>query len=93
MFLLNSLKTPDIVFFSLIAVVVVLCIAIYFLIPIVKKKEYEERRENLKKREAVFRANLKNLQAENVKVEETKESKTNKKAQAATKENENSSNQ
>ena len=69
MFLLNSLKTPDIVFFVMLGVIVLVCVAIYFLIPIVKKKEFEERRENLKKREAVFRANLKNLQSENITVD------------------------
>ena len=66
MFLLNALKTPDIVFFVLMGVVVAIGIAVYFLIPIVKHKEFEERRENLKKREEVFRANLKSLKSENV---------------------------
>ena len=79
MFLLNSLRTPDVVFFILIGVVVAICIAIYFLIPIIKRKEYAERRENLKKREEVFRANLKNLQAESVVVEKEK---TDKKAKS-----------
>ena len=73
MFLLNALKTPDIVFFILMGAAVAIGIAIYFLIPIVKHKEFEERRENLKKREEVFRANLKNLKSENVVSENKKD--------------------
>ncbi len=79
MFLLNALKTPDIVFFVMLGVVVLVCVAIYFLIPIIKKKEFEERRENLKKREAVFRANLKAIQSENITVENKQPAKDSKK--------------
>lgn len=70
MFLLNKLKSPDIWFFSILIGIVVVCVAIYFLIPIINHKVYEERRENLKKREETFRANLKNLKPENVIVED-----------------------
>ncbi len=70
MFLLNKLKSPDIWFFSILIGIVVVCVAIYFLIPIINHKVYEERRENLKKREKTFRANLKNLKPENIIVED-----------------------
>ncbi|MCF0107700.1 MAG: hypothetical protein HUJ59_01645 [Bacilli bacterium] len=56
--LLNSLSTPDIVFFSLCAGIIVLCVAIYFLIPVFNRKQYREARENLEKREKSFRANI-----------------------------------
>ena len=71
MFLLNSLRTPDIIFFSCCAADIVLIIAIYFLIPVIKRKEFAQRRENLKKREETFRKNLKSLKPESVTVEET----------------------
>lgn len=70
MFLLNKLKSADIWFFSILIGIVVVCVAIYFLIPIINHKVYEERRENLKKREETFRANLKNLKPESVVVED-----------------------
>ena len=56
---LNSLQSIDIVFFVLIAVIVALCVGIYFLIPVINKKQYQEMRDNLSKREVAFKANLK----------------------------------
>lgn len=56
--LLNTLSTADVVFFSVCAGIVVLCVAIYFLIPAFNRKEYREARENLEKREKSFRANI-----------------------------------
>lgn len=67
MFLLNALKTPDIVFFVLIAVLVALVVLGYFLISFFKRKMYAERRASLKERESQFRENLstnKNIEAE-----------------------------
>lgn len=58
MFLANALKTPDIIFFVLIAVLVVLVILGYFLISFFKRKMYAERRASLKERETQFRENL-----------------------------------
>ena len=54
---INSLKTTDIVFFIVLAVIVAVCVAFYFLIPVFNKKQYQEQRENLKKREKTFKAN------------------------------------
>ncbi len=58
---LNSfaLNPTDIVFFIVLAVIVVLCVAFYFLIPVINKKQYREQRENLKKREVAFKSNIK----------------------------------
>ena len=56
---LNTLGSTDIVFFVVLAVLVALCIGVYFLIPLLNKKQYSEMRENLKKREAAFKTNVK----------------------------------
>lgn len=57
MMLLNKLGSVDIGFFVGCAVAIVLIVAIYFLIPVFNKKQYQEQRENLKKREEAFRSN------------------------------------
>lgn len=54
-FLLNSLKSVDITFFLVCLGIIVLIIAIYFLIPVFRKSQYEERRESLRQREAAFK--------------------------------------
>ena len=53
-----SLGRVDIIFFVVIAVIIALCIAFYFLMPVINKKQYHEQRENLKKREAAFKTNI-----------------------------------
>lgn len=53
-----SLGRVDIIFFIVLAVLIGLCIAFYFLIPVINKKQYREQRENLKKREAAFKTNV-----------------------------------
>ena len=68
---LNPLGSTDIWFFVLCGVIVAAIVGIYFLIPLFNKKQYQEQRENLKKREAAFKANLK--VEEDVAVEETTE--------------------
>ncbi len=55
---LNPLNTTDIVFFIVLAAIVALCIGVYFLIPVFNKKQYKELRDNLKKREAAFKSNV-----------------------------------
>ena len=55
---LNKLKSTDIVFFIVLAVIVVLCIGVYFLIPVFNKKQYKEQRDNLRKREVAFKSNI-----------------------------------
>ena len=35
-----------------------ICVGVYFLIPVLNKKQYREQRENLKKREAAFQSNI-----------------------------------
>lgn len=54
-FLLNALGPVDTTFFLVCLGIIVLIVAIYFLIPIFNKSQYEERRENLRKREAAFK--------------------------------------
>lgn len=56
--LANTLGAWDIGFFVACAVIVAAIVGFYFLIPIINKKQYQEQRENLKKREAAFKANL-----------------------------------
>lgn len=57
-FLLNPLPKVDIWFFAIIAAVIIGLVIYYFLIPVIHRKEYQAQRENLKKREKVFKANL-----------------------------------
>lgn len=56
---LNQLPTVDIVLFAVLGGLIALCVAIYFLIPVINKKQYQEMRDNLKKREVAFKSNLK----------------------------------
>lgn len=69
MFLLHGFKAVDIAFFIICAVIIVLCVVAYFLIPVFKAKQYAEARQNLEKREKVFRENQTDETAENVKVD------------------------
>lgn len=55
--LLNELGSVDIGFFVGCAVVIALIVGIYFLIPVFNKKQYQEQRDNLKKREDAFKSN------------------------------------
>lgn len=59
---LNQLKRVDKAFFIICAVIIVLIVAFYFLIPVFNKKLYKEQRENLKKREVAFKSNLQKSQ-------------------------------
>ncbi len=60
---LNSVSNVDAVFFIICAVIIVLIVAIYFLIPVFNKKLYQEQRDNLHKREAAFKSNLQKTQS------------------------------
>lgn len=66
---LNSLSSVDTAFFIICAVIIVLIIAIYFLIPVFNKKLYQEQRDNLHKREAAFKSNIQGSQSEETKEE------------------------
>lgn len=57
-FLLNKLGGVDIAFLIIALVSIALIVGFYFLIPVINKKQYELQRENLKKREEVFKENL-----------------------------------
>ena len=57
-FLLNTLGGVDIAFLIIAIVAIALIVGFYFLIPVINKKQYELQRENLKKREEVFKENL-----------------------------------
>ena len=56
---LNSLGAWDVGFFVACGLIVVAIVAVYFLIPVFNKKQYQEQRDNLKKREVAFKANMK----------------------------------
>ncbi len=56
--MLNTLNPIDIVFFIVCAVIIAAVVGVYFLIPVINKKQYQEQRENLKKREEAFKSNL-----------------------------------
>lgn len=62
---LNPLNSTDIVFFIVLAAIVVVCIAVYFLIPVFNKKQYKEQRDNLKKREVAFKSNIQRAEKSN----------------------------
>ncbi len=57
--LLNGLKPVDVGFFIACALIVAIIVAVYFLIPVFNKKQYQEQRENLAKRESAFKSNKK----------------------------------
>ena len=54
---INPLGGVDIAFFVICAVIIALGVGIYFLIPVLNKKQYQEQRENLRKREEAFKSN------------------------------------
>ena len=56
---LNSIGAWDIGFFVACGLIIAAIVAVYFLIPIINKKQYQEQRDNLKKREVAFKANMK----------------------------------
>lgn len=49
------MKDADIIFFSILAAIVVASVLIYFLIPVFNKKKYKQAREALAAREASSR--------------------------------------
>jgi len=56
---LNKIKFyPDILFLIIVLVIIALVVGIYFVVPLINRKKYEEQREALKKREEIFKANL-----------------------------------
>lgn len=54
--LLNSIGPVDRVFLWIIVGSIAAAVAFYFLIPLFRKKQYKEARDNLQKREAAFKA-------------------------------------
>ena len=56
---INPLKSVDIWLFVILGIIIAICVAVYFLIPVLNKKQYQEQRDNLKKREESFKANAK----------------------------------
>ena len=76
---LNSLGPVDIAFFVVCGVIIVACIAVYFLIPVFNKKQYQEMRDNLRRREVAFKANAKSAESAEVEPDATVEESTDKK--------------
>lgn len=69
----SGIKTVDVVFFVICGVIAALMVAYYFLIPVINKKQYQEQRENLRKREESFKKNLDRLKYEKSQVVENNE--------------------
>ncbi len=61
---LNKLGGTDIAFFIICAVLIVVAVGVYFLIPVINKKQYQEQRDNLRKREEAFKVNKKQNNSE-----------------------------
>lgn len=55
---INSLGPVDIAFFIVCAAIIAIAVGVYFLIPVFNKKQYQEQRDNLRKREEAFKSNL-----------------------------------
>ena len=83
---LNQLKRVDKAFFIICAVIIVLIVAFYFLIPVFNKKLYQEQRDNLKKREAAFKSNLQGSQPSETAEEESEQAEEADAQTAETKE-------
>ena len=62
--LLFKLTKADKEFFLFLLIVAGIFVVGYLLMPIIKRKQYAESRENLRKREKTFKANLKKLHGE-----------------------------
>lgn len=57
LFLFNNLPRVDKIFFLIIAAIAVIAVIIYFLIPVFKRKQYQEQIDNLHEREEAFNKN------------------------------------
>lgn len=68
-----GLGSVDIAFFIICGIIVALIVAYYFLIPVINRKQYQEQRENLRKREESFKRNLDKLKYEKSQVVENNE--------------------
>ena len=69
MFFMHGLKGVDVTFFIVAAIALALLVALYFLIPLLNAKQARIQRENLRKREIEFNANLqKNKEAREAKI-------------------------
>lgn len=55
---INQLKPVDVVFIIVCVALVAIAVGVYFLIPLINKKQYQEQRDNLRKREEAFKSNL-----------------------------------
>ena len=55
--LLNRLGPVDTTFFTLVGVAIVIAVLIYFLYPLIFAKKFKQQREDLRRREAAFKAN------------------------------------
>lgn len=55
---INSLPQVDVIFFIICGALIAVAIGVYFLIPVLNKKQYKEQRDNLRKREEAFKSNL-----------------------------------
>ena len=71
LFLLNSLGKVDRRFFLICGIIIAVIVAVYFLIPVFRREQYETQRENLRERERAFYANKKasDADSENIQVD------------------------
>ena len=54
--LLNKLGKVDRRFFLICGIVIAVIVAVYFLIPVIRREQYETQRNNLREREKAFNA-------------------------------------
>ena len=52
-----TIKSVDIIFFVILLAIILLCVGIYFLIPVLNKKRYAQARADLERRENAYYAN------------------------------------
>lgn len=62
--MLFKLTKADKEFFLVLGIIAGVFFVAYLITPIIKRKQFAEARENLKKREETFKANLKRLKGE-----------------------------
>ncbi|MBR3864956.1 MAG: hypothetical protein IKJ19_07605 [Clostridia bacterium] len=64
--LLNSLGRVDRNFFLICGIIIAVIVAVYFLIPVFRREQYETQRNNLRERESAFNAAKKARDTESV---------------------------
>ena len=61
--LLNRLGKVDLIFFISVGVALLIAVLVYFLYPLIFAKKFKQQREDLRRREAAFKANRESSEA------------------------------